>query len=572
MDTRCLPEIKDGYFSYSSAFRVRDPAMTPVADLILYNADIRTMDPARPRARALAAAGGRLVALGDDAEIRRLGDGRTRRIDAGGRLVLPGFQDTHIHLQDSGTEFTTGANLEDARSVAELQQALSDYAARHADEDWVRGVGWYAGIFGAHNLDRRVLDQAVPDRPCFIYASDGHNAALNSKGCAAVGLDAGTADPRNGQFVRDAAGVPTGLAYEDAVFWIMKRLPKLTLERYAGGVRFGQALCNRHGITGVLDAMVGERHMKVYRGLDAAGELTVRVAATARVDPEESVGDALGRLEALRRDYRSANVAVHSAKFFLDGVLENRTAAMLDDYSDAAGGNAPVMFELDHLAELFAAFDRARFQLHIHVIGDRATRVALDRIEWARAANGAWPSLHQLAHVQVIDPADIPRLRQLGVVANMQPLWARCEPSVTEVALPMIGPARGRWMYPWRSIVAAGAPYAVSSDWGVSTLNPFAIMQVAVTRQPEDQGPDHPVFEADERLSVEDVVRGYTTGAAACAWRDGDTGSLTPGKQADLILLDRDVFAVSPYEIGGTEVLLTLLGGREVHRADSFAG
>ena len=544
----------------------------PTPDLILFNADIRTMDPARPRARALAAGGGRILALGEDAEIRALANGRTRKVDAGGRLVLPGFQDTHIHLQDSGTEFSTSANLEAARTVAELQRIMRDYAARQTNELWVHGVGWYSGIFGAHNLTRQVLDEAVPDRPCFIFASDGHNAALNTKGCEAIGLDASVADPRNGQFVRDGEGVPTGLAYEDAIGWIFKRLPEAPLERYADGVRFGQALCNRHGITGVLDALVEERHMKVYRGLDRAGDLTLRVAATAKVFPEESVPDALGRVEALRRDYRSANVRVHSAKFFLDGVLENRTAAMLEDYSDAAGGNAAIMFDLDQLAQLFRVFDAARFQLHVHVIGDRAARAALDRIEAARAVNGAWPALHQLAHVQVIDPADIPRLRELGVVANIQPLWARCEPSVTDVALPMIGPERGRWMYPWRSIIDSGAPYAVSSDWGVSTLNPFPIMQVAVTRQPEDKGPDYPVFEAEERLSVADVVRGYTTCAAACAWRGGETGSLVPGKLADLIVLDRDVFAIDPYEIAGTEVLLTLLGGNEVHRADDFAG
>lgn len=543
-----------------------------VPDLILYNGKIRTMDAGRPQASALAIADGRILALGGDAEIRALGTRRTRLIDAGGRLVLPGFQDTHIHLQDSGTDFSISADLQPARTVAELQAILSDHAARRTNELWVRGTGWYAGVFGAHNLTRQVLDQAVPDRPCFILASDGHNAALNSKGCEAIGLDAHTADPPNGQFVRAPDGTPTGLAYEEAIGWIYQRLPEISLEQHADGVRYAQALCNRHGITGVLDAMVDERHMKVYRALDEAGELTVRVHATAKVYPEEAVPDALGRLEALRRDYRSPKVAMHSAKFFLDGVLENRTAAMLSDYSDAAGGNAAIMFDLDQLTELFRVFDAARFQLHVHVIGDRAARVALDRIQWAREANGAWPSLHQLAHVQVIDPADIPRFRELGVVANIQPLWARCEPSVTEVALPMIGTNRGRWMYPWRSILAAGAPYAVSSDWGVSTLNPFAIMQVAVTRRPENRGPDYPAFQEDEAITVADVVRGYTTAAAACVWRGGETGSLSPGKFADLIVVDRDVFAVDPYEIGGTEVLLTLLGGQEVHRADDFSG
>ncbi len=545
-------------------------AVTP--ELIVVNADIRSMDPLRPRATALAVAGGRILALGDDREIRDLANGRTRRIDAGGRLMLPGFQDTHIHLQDSGTGFSTSVNLERARTVEDLQRLIRDFAASRPDDPWVRGVGWYSGVFGERNLDRQVLDAAVADRPVYIYASDGHNAAMNSLGCRSVGLVAGTPDPPNGHFVRDAAGAPTGLLYEDAVGWARERLPKRTDDEYAAGVRYGQQLCNRHGITGVLDALVAERHMRVYKRLDEAGELTLRVRATAKVMPEETVDGALERLEALRRDYRTPMASVHSAKFFLDGVLENRSAVMLEDYSDAAGGNAPLMFDAGRLRALFIAFDAARFQLHIHVIGDGAARIALDCIAAARQANGPWPSLHQLAHVQVIDPADIPRFHQLGVVANIQPLWARHEPSVTDVALPMIGASRGRWMYPWRSLIAAGAPYAVSSDWGVSTLNPFPIMQTAVTRLPERAPKGHPVFEPDERITVEDVVRGYTVNAAAAAWRGDETGSLAPGKCADLILLDRDILAVDAFEIAKTQVDLTLLGGNEVHRSAGFAG
>ncbi len=195
----------------------------------------------------------------------------------------------------------------------------------------------------------------------------------------------------------------------------------------------------------------------------------------------------LRRLEDLRRNASSDLFKIHSAKFFLDGVLENRTGVMIEPYSDALGGNAELMFGHNQIKELFTAFDAARFQIHVHVIGDGAVRAALDALEAARAANGPWPSLHQLAHVQCIDPADIPRFRELGVVANIQTLWARYEPSVTDVALPMVGEARGKWMYAFRSLIDAGAPYAISSDWGVSTLNPFPIMETAITRQPPHQ-------------------------------------------------------------------------------------
>jgi predicted amidohydrolase YtcJ len=540
--------------------------------LIIVNGDIRTMDPVLPQASAIAVCEGVVTALGSDADMRSMAAPGARMIDAGGRLVLPGFQDTHIHLQDSGTDRALGVDLEGAASVGEIQGRVREFAAKSRAAAWVKGFGWYSGIFGEHNLNRQVIDAAAPDRPVFLVASDGHSAVMNSRACAALGLTSSSPNPPNGHFVRGKDGSPQGLVYEDAIGWIRGRLPRLTDEDHALGVKHAQKLCNRHGITGVVDAMVEERHMRVYKGLDEQGELNLRVAATAKVHPSETVDAALSRLSALRRAYRSAMVKMHSAKFFVDGVFENRTAAMIEDYADEAGGNAPVMFAEDHLAELFTAFDAARFQIHVHVIGDRAARVALDALETARTRNAPWPSLHQLAHVQVLDPVDIPRFHKLGVVANIQPLWARHEPSVDSVALPMVGERRGQWMYAFRSLLDHGAMIAVSSDWGVSTLNPFAIMQTAITRQPARRGSNHPIFLPQERISVGEVVRGYTVNAAASAWRGDITGSLAPGKHADLIILDRNIFTIDPYDIGSTEVLLTLLGGREVHRAESFPG
>ena len=539
-------------------------------DLILVNGDIRTMDPLKPRVQALAVRHGRITALGDDAAIKLMAGPATTVIDAGQRLVLPGFQDTHIHLQDSGTRHAFDVDVSAARTIAEIQSSLAAFAKANPQRQWLKGHGWYSGIFTDKTLTRQVLNAVVPDRPVILFASDYHSAIINSKACELIGLDASIADPENGYFSRDAKGVPTGMLNELAMDWAHQRMPETPDSDYEQGVRWGQANANRHGFTGVLDALVRDRHLRVYNALDKRGELTVRVASTAVVDPPETVGEALQRIEGFRRDYRSEFLKVHSAKFFIDGVFENRTAAMIEGYFDAAGGNAPVMFGENHLRELFIAFDAARFQIHCHVIGDKAARVALDALEAAHQVNGAWPSLHQLAHVQCVDPADIPRFGKLGVMANIQPLWARNEPSVTDVAVPMAGPHLEKWHYPFRSIIDGGASFALSSDWGVSTLNPFAIMQTAITRQPPERGRDHPVLLPEQRLTLEECIKGYTVNAAAAAWRSADTGSLEPGKYADLIVLDRNLFEIDTYDIAKTRVLLTLLGGREVWRDEGF--
>ena len=534
------------------------------ADTIIINARIATMDGAIPQAQALAVRAGRVAALGPDDDIRSLAGRATRVIDAGGRLVLPGFQDTHIHLQDSGQDYSQNADLSAARTPDDLVAALSAFATTHSRQ-WVNGTGWYSGIFHSGNLDRHLLDRAVPDRPCLIVASDGHNACMNTLGCEAVGLTADTPDPQNGHFVHDAKGEPSGMLYENAIMWAESRMPKPSDADFAAGVKWAQALGHRNGITGVIDARVDERHVRVYRALEAAGELTMRVAATALVNAFDTTEGAMARLTALRAGNSGGRFKVHSAKFFLDGVVENRTAAMTAPYSDSAGGNAPVMFTPGQIAEMFTAFDAARFQIHVHAIGDMAVRAALDGCEAARKANGEWPSLHQIAHIQFIDPADIPRFRALGVMANVQPLWARSEPSVTEVAVPMVGNERSRWIYAFRSLLDAGAAMALSSDWGVSTLNPFQIIETAVTRQVPGAEGKAPPFLPEERITRAEAVAGYTVGAAAAAWRTADTGTLGIGKCADLIVLDRDIFSCPAHEIGGTNVIKTMVGGEVVH-------
>ena len=313
-----------------------------------------------------------------------------------------------------------------------------------------------------------------------------------------------------------------------------------------------------------------DHHARIYAAAAASGDLTLRVAGAGLVTAADTVQTALARLTVLRAAHGGA---AHggAAKFFLDGGLENRTAAMIAPYADARGGNAPLMFAPGRIAALFTALDAARFQIHVHCIGDMATRAALDGFAAARAANGTWPALHQIAHVEVVHQDDQRRFAGLGVMANLQPLWACTDPVIPDPTMAMIGAARLAQTYPFRSLIDAGAPYCLGSDWAVTTLNPFEIIGTAVTREPPRHRGRAEVFGAAERISVAEAVLGYTRGAAA-AWRGHFTGQIPVGYSGDVIVLDRDIFGCDPYEIAEAVALLTLFQGREVHRHPWFGG
>ncbi len=301
----------------------------------------------------------------------------------------------------------------------------------------------------------------------------------------------------------------------------------------------------------------------------AEGALTLHVAGAALVTEADTPATAVARLTALRTSHSGAEFHVQSAKFFMDGVYENRSAANFQPYADAGGGNAPCMFGADETRQLFTALDAARFAIHTHVIGDAAARRALDGLEAAQTANGPWPAQHQLAHLQLMDPRDVHRLQGLAT-ANIQPLWAQFDPVVPDIALDMIGTDRWRDVYAFRRMLETGADWCLSSDWPVSTLNPFEIMETAITRRARRNVSPKDAFGADQALTVEECVQGYTVNAARACWRDGYTGMLRPGFSADLMVLDRDIFACAADKISETRVLATLFKGVEVWRAEPW--
>jgi predicted amidohydrolase YtcJ len=514
--------------------------------------------------RAVAVAGGRIVFVGADREALRYRGPATRVVDAGGRMVLPAFQDSHIHLVTGGVEL----GLCDLNGLGTKEAVLAKiraYALAHPDSPWITGGGWDLPLFPQANPRREDLDAVVPGRPVVLASADGHSAWVNSKALSLAGITRATPDPEGGRIERDPeSGEPSGTLRESAAGLVEGLVPELGAEDYRQGLRAGLALANRYGIASIIEADAGPEPLDAYAALDRSGELTVRVLASLHVDARRGPSEA-ARLDALRRRYVGARLKAAAAKIFADGVMEPHTAALLEPYVDRPGDRGRPLLEPEAFDALARALDRAGFQIHVHAIGDRAVRMSLDAFAAAGRANGFRDMRHHIAHLELIDPADIPRFRRLGVAANFQALWAYADPYITDLTLPILGPARSRWLYPIASVARTGAVIAGGSDWSVSSMNPLEAIEVALTRRGPEAPPGEPWI-PEETVDLATMLRAYTVNGAWLSRDERSRGTLEPGKAADLIVLDRDLFAIPPTEISRARVLLTLVDGREVYR------
>jgi predicted amidohydrolase YtcJ len=414
---------------------------------------------------------------------------------------------------------------------------------------------------------RATLDAVVADRPVFLASTDGHSAWVNSRALAAAGVTAATPDPPRGRIERDAAGEPTGALHEEAMDLVGDLVPDPGPAEREAGIELGQAHLHRLGVTAWQDALVSPATLAAYRAVAERGALTGRVVAAVKWEVAD--GDAqLATLPDLARGHTTGRLRASAVKHFQDGVFENRTAAMLDPYLDGDGaptGNRGIgMLPPDELARVVTALDRAGFDVHVHAIGDRAVREALDAFQAAADSGGRRDSRHQIAHLQFVHPDDRPRFRRLGVVANAQPFWACLDGYMRELTLPFLDPERAGWQYPWASLRRAGAVLAFGSDWTVSTANPLLELEVAVNRvAPSDRGGEP--FLPEERLDLPAALDAFTIGSAYALRLEAETGSITPGKLADLAVLDRDPFDPAAGPIGDARVLATLVEGEPVH-------
>ncbi|GHC97615.1 amidohydrolase [Streptomyces violarus] len=549
------------------------PHASGPADLVFTGGPVHTVDPARSRATAVAVRGGRIAAVGHD-EVRELIGPRTEVVDLAGKLLLPGFQDAHVHPLGAGIELGQ-CHLGDTVDPAVYLRRIRAYADEHPDVEWITGGGWSLEAFPGGSPTAAALDAIVPDRPVFLPNRDHHGAWVNSRALERAGIDARTPDPADGRIERDAEGNPTGMLQEGAVHLVGRLVPNPTPEEQLAALLRAQAVLHSHGVTAWQDAIIGTYAnmtdpAPVYQAALDQDLLTARVVGALWWDRERGA-EQIAELAARRDELSRGRFRAGTVKIMQDGIAENHTAAMLDPYLTGCGcssDNSGISFvEPGELRKYVTELDALGFQVHFHALGDRAVREALDAVESARGANGHRDTRHHLAHLQVVHPRDLPRFRALGASANLQMLWAAHEPQMDELTLPFLGAERGGWQYPFGDLLRAGATLAAGSDWPVSSPDPLQAIHVAVNRISPDAPEGTPAFLPEQRLDLGTAIAAYTAGSAYVNHLDDTTGSITAGKSADLVVLDRDPFAGPPEEIAATRVLETFVEGRRVHTA-----
>lgn len=540
------------------------------ADLVLRNTLVYTVDSAQPRAQALAITAGRISFVGSDDSVRAFIGRNTEVLDLAGRMVLPGFHDTHVHPVTGGMELGE-CDLNPAASLDDVRRIVRECNTRGAADEWVRGGGFQLPIFAGGNPTRQLLDSLVPDRPAYLTSADGHSAWVNSRAMALAGLTRATRDPANGRIERGPDGEPAGSLRESAMGLVSSKMPERTAADYLAGLERGLAMAAQFGITTLHEASATEPIALAYAQADSLGRLTARSIVSLLVRTKADPDSEVARISALRTRTMRGNVRPVAAKIFMDGVIEAQTGALLAPYVDRPGYRGELNLPPAKFNTLVQKLDSAGFKVHVHAIGDRGIRVALDGFELQRAKdNGSGPK-HIVAHLQLFDPADIPRFATLGVVASFQPLWAYADTYITDLTVPRLGPERSRNMYPIARVARSGAIMAAGSDWSVSSMNPLEAMQVAVTRLGLTDSTGKPWL-PDERVDLATMIRAYTLGGAIASDHDSLTGTLTVGKAADVIVVSDDVFALPAHRIGKTRVLLTLLNGRAVYRDSALVG
>ena len=538
-------------------------------DLIVINGRIYASDGGSDLAEAVAVRGNKVIKVGSNREIQRLGRAQTTVIDARGGAVMAGFNDAHTHLINGGLSLDQ-VGLGDATTLEEVKDTIRVWAESHPERAWIVGRGWYYQAFNGVMPTRQLLDTLVPDRPAYLIAYDGHTGWANTRALKLAGITRRTKAPVNGIIVKDPrTGEPTGALKEAAMALMSAAAPKPTAEDRLAAIRAAIDQAHRFGITSVQDAGGTAADLELLAQLSKRRELTLRVYQALRADATLDAAG-LAELEQLRLRFADDPLLKTGAvKLIADGVIESHTAAMLEPYANRTTAKGEARFTAAQLKHVVAMLDQAGWQVMTHAIGDAAVRLTLDAYDSA-ARNNPAPERgrrHRIEHIETIDPADVPRFAKLGVIASMQPVHATPSPTPGDVWSVNIGEARAARGWMWASIAKTGGRLAFGSDWPVMTLDPLKGLHVAVTRTTHDGLPAGGWIPS-QRLALRKAIDAYTRDGAWASFDEQRKGMLARDMLADIVVLTDDIFSGPASRLATTEVAVTIANGKVVYRRD----
>lgn len=552
------------------------PAVEP-ADLVLTNGVIYTVDKDRSIVKALAVRGDTIVYVGDNAGVQELVGADTKVINLGGKFVLPGLIDSHAHAT-SGVSDIYEVPLYGIGSVEEYQQTIADFIAAAPNLTALQGAGWINSVFGPKGPTTAMLDAVVSDIPAVLYSEDYHSAWVNTKALQAAGVTKDTPDPQGGIIERDERGNPLGTLRESAMDLAADVIPPYTVEQYKEGLIYFQDFAHSLGLTTVYIPSLpggGTEGVQALHELEASGNMTVRFPTAVGINPQDGV-EAVDKLVRQKEDEASGPFEIVAAKIFMDGVLEGGTAYLEEPYLHKPG-NGELLWDPQKYNEMCAALDKAGMQIHVHSIGDAATRITLDGFAYAREKNGPRDSRNIITHLQLVRPKDIDRFADLGVIAVPQPYWFVVDTYYTQ-AVEYVGQERADMQYPMKSFFDKGVKVASASDYPVTwPPDPMLAMELGVARTVPTESeiyvePDYETaLTPEEDVTIEQMIESFTINGAYAIFKEDEIGSLEVGKKADLVVLSQNLLEIDTKEIHNTAVLLTYFEGQEVYRSEAYS-
>ncbi|MGD6891898.1 amidohydrolase [Bacillus mobilis] len=544
-----------------------------LADTIFINGNVYTVEPQQPWAEAVAIKNGKIVYVGNSKGAKKYKNKNTKVIDLKGKMLLPGFVDSHLHASETVNSLYS-VDLINVRTVDEYIQAVEKYREEHTDLKVIHGAGWSNTLFSSTGPTKELLDAVVKDIPVALLSEDYHSIWVNSKALEIAGITKDTPNPNSGIIERNENGEPSGTLRDTATNLVLDKLPKYNTEQYKEGLKTFQQLAASNGYTQVNDVVVPQQDtvIEALTTLEEEQALAIRHNIALTIQPSEGL-ECIPYVKEQRAKLQGPLVKMNTIKLFMDGVLEGGTAYLHESYNNKPDYYGVPVWEKTAFEQMVQTLDKEKFQVHIHSIGDAATTESLNTLAFAQEQNGKRDSRHKITHLQLVKENDINRFKDLGVIGVPQPSWFLKDGEYFSQAVDLLGEERANEQYPMKSFINKGVVMASSSDYPITQgpyFSPLAGIQMGVTRTNLQDTTSQHVFNPKEKVSVAEMIKSYTINGAYANFLEQETGSIKVGKKADLVVLDKNVFKIPKRDIHKTKILLTLLEGKETFRHTDF--